>query len=203
MTFKENNYLVIKNLLSDEMAEVSMDYIKMKRDVFHCMYEQNLTHPAAVHNYWYYNKDYQVEDCYVTYGDVLMDNLLLRVKPIIEEKTGYELIETYSYTRIYEKGAELLRHKDRSACEVSLTLNLGGDPWDIWIDPSGQEGQKGTSVLLSAGDALVYKGNILEHWRDPFEGDECYQTFFHYADKNGPFGEEVRYDNRPMLGFPE
>ena len=39
---------------------------------------------------------------------------------------------------------------------------------------------KGTKVILNPGDMLVYKGNILEHWRDEFTGDHCVQAFLHY-----------------------
>ena len=27
------------------------------------------------------------------------------------------------------------RHKDRFACEISTTMNLGGDEWAIYIEP--------------------------------------------------------------------
>jgi hypothetical protein len=202
MSFKQDNYAVIRGLLSNELAEVAKNYLETKRDVYHCLLEHRMTHPAAVHNYWYYNKDV-VQNCYATYGDVLMDSLLLRVKPVIEQETGLELVETYSYTRIYYNGSELFRHKDRPACEVSLTMNLGGDPWDIFVEPSGETGKEGIRIALQPGDAVIYKGHLLEHWRERFEGEECYQTFFHYSDKNGPYGEDHKYDFRPMLGFPE
>ena len=33
----------------------------------------------------------------------------------------------------------LKRHKDRPSCEISTTLNLGGDPWPIFIDGTGAD----------------------------------------------------------------
>ena len=66
-----------------------------------------------------------------------METLLMKVMPIMAEQTKLDLIPTYSYARVYEKGSILKRHKDRPSCEISTTLNLGGDPWPIFIDPTG------------------------------------------------------------------
>ena len=81
-------------------------------------------------------------------------------------------------------------------------MNLGGDTWPIFLEPSGEEQKEGISVILNPGDILVYKGQLLEHWREPFQGYECTQVFLHYNDKNGPFGETNLYDKRPVLGLP-
>ena len=35
--------------------------------------------------------------------------------------------------RVYEKGSELKRHIDRPSCEISATINFGGDPWPIFV----------------------------------------------------------------------
>ena len=56
----------------------------------------------------------------------------------MEKHTGLKLSETYSYARIYKKGDVLHRHKDRYSCEIS-TLNLGGDDWPIYLDPTGKK----------------------------------------------------------------
>ena len=43
---------------------------------------------------------------------------------------------------------------------------------------------------------LIYKGCDLEHWREPFKGEVCVQTFLHYStDKN------FLRDNGPMIGL--
>jgi hypothetical protein len=38
---------------------------------------------------------------------------------------------------LIKKVMNLRRHKDRPSCEISTTLNLGGDPWPIFIDGTG------------------------------------------------------------------
>ena len=83
----------------------------------------------------------------------------------------------------------LKRHKDRFSCEISTTMNLGGDKWDLYLEPSGQEGNKGIKVDLEQGDMLVYSGCELEHWREKFKGKMCGQVFLHYNNKkNSRFG---------------
>ena len=81
-------------------------------------------------------------------------------------------------------------------------MNLGGDDWPIYLEPSGEEGKKGTKVILNQGDMLIYKGCEVEHWREAFEGDNCGQVFLHYNDASDPKAEENKYDRRPFLGLP-
>jgi hypothetical protein len=72
--------------------------------------------------------DQQVPGVYSIYADHVMETLLVNEDvPVMKERTGLDLIPTYSYARVYEKGAILKRHKDRPSCEISTTLNLGGD----------------------------------------------------------------------------
>ena len=49
---------------------------------------------------------------------------------------------------------------------------------------------------------LVYRGCDLEHWRKPFEGDDCVQVFLHYNEE-GTFTEKDKYDGRSHLGLPD
>ena len=141
----------------------------------------------------------------------------MKMLPVMKKETGLDLIPTYSYSRIYKNGDILRRHKDRPSCEISTTLNLGGEPWPIFIDGTGADSilsgretttvvkpnaPEGTKVLLEVGDMLVYSGCELEHWREPLEGDVCGQVFLHYNHVNGPFAEKNRFDKRPMLGIP-
>jgi predicted 2-oxoglutarate/Fe(II)-dependent dioxygenase YbiX len=85
---------------------------------------------------------------------------------------------------VYKKGATLERHRDREACEISLTLHLSSNSeWPIYIQrPDGEE----VSVDLSPGDVMMYRGNIADHWRERFEGTEYVQVFLHYVRSRGP-----------------
>ena len=205
-------YHVIKKALSFELANFIFNYFLLKRDAVDFMYRHNIHSQSPMLGTW---TDQQVPNTYSCYADFVMETLLMKMLPVMKKETGLDLIPTYSYARAYKKGDILRRHKDRPSCEISTTLNLGGDPWPIFIDGTGANSvideykqihkpnaPKGTKVLLDVGDMLVYSGCELEHWREPFEGNTCGQVFLHYNHVNGPFAEKNRFDKRPMLGLP-
>jgi hypothetical protein len=145
-------------------------------------------------------KDAQVPNVYSHYSDFVMETLLTKAMPIMLKKTKLKLIPTYSYARIYENGSILERHKDRSSCEISTTLNLLGDLWPIYLK---SKNKKTIKIDLNHGDMLVYKGCELEHWREPFKGECCVQTFLHYNDLNSNLKNINKYDGRIELGLPK
>ena len=213
MIFQYKKYQVVKNAVSYELANFIFNYFLLKRDAVKFLYENNITYDTGLLGTW---TDRQVPNTYSIYADPAMETLMMKVLPKMKQETGLQLVPTYSYARLYKKGDILKRHKDRPSCEISTTLNLGGDPWPIFIDGTGADNvidehknihkpnaPEGTKVLLEVGDMLVYSGCELEHWREPFEGETCGQVFLHYNHVNGPFAEENRFDKRPMLGIPK
>ena len=186
-----NKYQVIKNAISYELANFIYNYFLLKRDAIKYMYDNNILYDMGLHGTW---KDEQIPNTYSHYADHVMETLLMKVLPKMQQETGLELVPTYSYARIYKQGDILHKHKDRPSCEISTTIHLGGDPWSIFVE--------GTEVMLDVGDMLVYSGCELEHWREPLEGNTCAQVFLHYNHVNGPFAEKNRFDKRPMLGIP-
>jgi hypothetical protein len=212
MSFEKNGYTVIKKAISPEIADFVYKYFLLKRKVARTMFDERYISPMT--EYWGVWNDQQVPETYSHYGDVAMETLLTEVKPIMEKETKLKLIETYAYARIYKKGDILHRHKDRFSCEISTTLNLGGDDWPIYINPNKEEGgvdkddtyvpskAKGIKVDLYPGDMLVYRGNFLEHWRDAFTGTDCGQVFLHYNNKATKGSEDNKFDKRPHLGLP-
>ena len=213
MTFRVNRYQVIKKAVSFELANFIFNYFLLKRDAVNWMYKNNIVHDIGMLGTW---SDKQIPNTYSIYSDHVMETLMMKVLPKMQQETGLQLIPTYSYARLYKKGDKLKRHKDRPSCEISTTIHLGGGPWPIFIDGTGGDyvideykeihkpnAPKGTKVLLEVGDMLVYSGCELEHWREPFEGDVCGQVFLHYNHVNGPFADKNRFDKRPMLGIPK
>jgi len=214
MSFKTKKYQVIRGALSKELANFIFNYMMLQRDAVDFMVKNNKLNP--------YNpfigtrEDKQVPGAYSKYADWVMETLLMYMIPIMKAKTGLELIPTYTYTRLYENGDILKRHKDRPSCEISTTLHLGGDEWPIFLDPSGANyvideyknihkpgAPKGVRVDLKVGDMLIYAGCELEHWREPFQGNVCSQVFLHYNHANGPFAKTNLLDGRPLLGIPK
>ena len=192
MIFQYKKYQVIKNAVSYELTNFIFNYFMLKRDAVEFLYQNNITYDTGLLGTW---TDEQVPNTYSCYADPVMETLMMKVKPKMQQETGLNLIPTYSYARLYKKGDVLKRHKDRPSCEISTTIHLGGTPWPIFIED--------TEVLLEVGDMLVYSGCELEHWREPLEGDVCGQVFLHYNHVNGPFAEKNRFDRRPMLGIPK
>ena len=211
MSFKTKKYQIIRGALSKQLANFIFNYMMLQRDAVDLMMKNNKVNPA---NPFMGNRvDPQIPGAYSKYGDWVMETLLMYMIPVMKAKTGLELLPTYSYTRLYEKGNILRRHKDRPSCEVSTTLHLGGNEWPIFLDPSGQDfvidefkqihkpgAPKGVRVDLKVGDMLIYSGCELEHWREPFQGNVCSQVFLHYNHANGPYAKTNLFDKRPMLG---
>jgi len=198
--FNTHNYSVIKKAISTEMSSFIYDYICLRRRIANYMFQNKLISPYNKHfGHW---GDPQVLNTYSIYGDTVMETLLLKLKSLMEKETEQELIEMYSYCRIYKRDDVLHRHKDRMSCEISTTLNLGGDPWPIYLEPSGETNLEGIQVNLDPGDMLIYKGCLLEHWRKPFKGENCAQVFLHYNNKNKE-SEKNKFDNREFIGVPD
>lgn len=193
MSFKKNKFQIIKSAISKELADFCYQYFLNKKKVArHLFDEKYISQFTEYFGVW---NDSQVPETYSHYSDIAMETLLQKVKPLIEKKTGIELIETYSYARIYKNGDELKRHKDRYSCEISATMHLGGDEWLIYLEPD-------IEVNLKQGDMLMYRGCELEHWREPFTGEDCGQVFLHYNDASSKDAKQNKFDGRPMIGLP-
>lgn len=164
---KQNNYLFIDNFISIEKAQEL--YKQFKKDL-----ENN---PNG------FQKDEQCPKSFGIYNYRPFLELLTNKTSYISELIGEPVLPTYTYARLYQKGEVLEKHKDRPSCEISVTLNLGGNKdWEIFFTkPNGEK----VSLNMSAGQAALYLGCESEHWRDAFEGDEYAQVFLHYVRSNG------------------
>jgi len=210
--FKKDRFTIIEKAIDPKIANFVYNYFLMKRQVARTLYDTKYISPFTT-EFGVWNDD-QVPNTYSHYADIAMETLLLLVQPIMEKQTGIKLIPTYSYARIYKKGDILHRHKDRFSCEISTTLNLGGDSWPIYIEPNPKMGSltegkgyisnntKGIKVDLKPGDMLVYRGNLLEHWREEFDGQDCGQVFLHYNNAATKGAKDNMFDKRKHLGLP-
>jgi hypothetical protein len=210
--FKKDKFIVIEKAIDPKIANFVYNYFLMKRQVARTMFDARYISPFTT-EFGVWNDD-QVPNTYSHYSDIAMETLLLAVQPVMEKQTGLKLIPTYSYARIYKKGDILHRHKDRFSCEISTTLNLGGDKWEIFIEKDSKKGKiiegkgyvsentKGIKVDLKPGDMLVYRGNLLEHWREEFKGNDCGQVFLHYNNAATKGAKENIFDKRKHLGLP-
>ena len=212
--FKKNKYIIIKQAISKDLAAFVANYFMMQKQVYDTCRQSRYISPYETLLGYYEGKNEQIPDTYSFYSDIAMETLLLKCQPIMEKTTKLKLYPSYSYARIYKKGDELKRHKDRFSCEISTTMNLSGDDWPIYLEPDSKKGglkegigyvsenTRGKKINLKQGDMLIYSGCELEHWREPFEGRECVQVFLHYNNQKTKNAKENMFDNRPHLGLP-
>lgn len=196
-SFEKNGYLFIPKLVTDpENLKVpvpeergQLTYYNNRMDKFD-----------------YKPEEYQVAGSLSRYNIPIYRQLHFLVKKEIERILEMDLHPTYFYDRFYFTGQELKRHRDRPACEISVTLQISSNhsdnPWPIWFQcPDGKE----SYVMMNDGDAAVYKGCEREHWRTPLPSkynntqqmwrklrklpDDTYhhQIFLHYVNANGPY----------------
>jgi hypothetical protein len=203
-SFEKNGYLVIKDLWDPE-------------ELYHPLPQER-----GQINYWGKGVDQfthqpvemQVEGSLARYWHPQYRQIHTGIRLKLEEALGRKLYNTYYYDRYYFPGQELKRHADRDACEISVTVHIstnleGKDAdWPIWIKtPDTYADKKKTqvlvpgenrSVILQAGDGMVYKGCERPHWRDPMPDKQkrswfskkqeqlyYHQIFFHYILQDG------------------
>ena len=192
MSFKENSYQVINNLISNDVCEVAAREFEMARDLASHAVKDG--HPYPFH-------DEMVENSFSWYSALVFESLSdTLIKRKVEEIVGEPVYPTYTYARIYYTGAEMKYHIDRSSSEFSVSLCIKVDskyPWHLGIETL--QGEK-KYIEQVPGDAVLYRGNELYHWRDPYPGTEQINAFFFYVRANGP-KSILKYDTRPMLGM--
>jgi len=134
------------------------------------------------------DSDVQTPGAPAFYKDVEMSKLQMKILRKMEEATGLELYPTYNYFRVYNNESILKKHRDRPACEISITMCIGYDGdynWPVCVtDYQGRD----HIVTLEPGDGLIYRGCDLTHWREPADErvKKHSQVFIHYVDANGP-----------------
>jgi len=198
--FKNNKYAVVENLVSPELINFLYNYFILKS----CT-NRNFNEAETGESIF---QDYMK----AVYGDLTAETLLSQLEKPLSQIVQKNLCPTYSYSRLYVTGEALNIHKDRPACQYSVTLNIGGDPWPIYYGVEDSNSKDGiifngkkvkilNEIILKPGDGAVYMGEELLHWRDPFEGDHCVQTFLHYVDNDNEKYTKERYDGRQNIGF--
>ena len=120
--------------------------------------------------------------------------------PMISELTGRDLLPSYDYFRVYQKGDICRLHTDRPSCEHSLSMTLGysdGQPWplDIARPPSDAPVKKldedfgeepYNSIAMKPGDAVLYRGVERRHGRvTPNPNRSSSHLFLHWVERDG------------------
>mgnify|MGYP001138582004 CR=1 FL=1 len=193
MSFNKNSYQILNNLISKDVCEVSAREFEMARDI---------ATATANNGHKFPYQDEMVENSFSWYSPLVFEALSdTLIKQRVEEIVGEPVYPTYSYARIYYTDAEMKYHIDRSSSEFSVSLCVKVDPDYPWhLGMETLDGEK-FYAEQQPGDAILYKGNELFHWRDPYKGTEQINAFFFYVRANGPKAI-LKYDTRPGLGMP-
>jgi hypothetical protein len=143
---------------------------------------------------------------YDRYADNVYQDILYEKVPFIEHLVDNVVYPTYQVCRVYKKGGGCLPHVDRHSCEIGVSLFVGvtSDVYKSHLSIKNYVGET-HKVELQEGDAVVYMGCDLEHWRSPIgqqsqerpsEGVDwkMIQSFFHYVRRGGAY-EKYAYDS--------
>lgn len=197
-SFEKNGYLVIKNLWDP-------------KELYHPVPNERgqLNYYGSVDIFDHTPIEQQVEGSLARYTHPMYKQIHSGIRMKLEKELGRKLYNTYYYDRYYFPGQELKRHADRDACEISVTVHISTnlkEQWPIWIKTPDTYTDKtkrtilipgeNKSVILEAGDGMIYKGCERPHWREPMpgknkkifgKGEELYyhQIFFHYCLQDG------------------
>ena len=183
-TFERQRYAVIPSMITPQQAKSLADHLERA----HAQGQMSMADDFVPHSP-------------AIYGDIEMERLLGQLGTKMEFYTGLPLYPTYSYARIYKNGDELAPHSDRPACEISISLNLGQQPDEPWPLYLRDHDNKVFGASLQPGDALMYRGVELVHWRLPYKGEKMAQVFLHYVHRYGPCADQ-KFDRRAGLGLP-
>lgn len=182
-TFAKNGWIYVPNLLEKYRCDLLTDHLFLLNK------EKKLIH------------DEQCPISDAIYGDVFLDDLLKSLCQKISTIVNIPLLPTYSYSRIYRTNEVLKVHIDRPSCEISATITLGhhkdSEIWPIFF--SDKKKKHVASQIIGIGEAVIYKGTELPHWREKYKGIWQTQVFLHYVDANGPYAD-CAFDGRAKLG---
>lgn len=179
--FKDDEVTIHRNIIGDELLRFLQNHLVNLLDRF----------PYSICG------DPQVPNSRAKGVDWHMENLADFLLPSIEKDTGLKLFPTYTYFREYGKGDQLFKHVDRSACEISMSLCIKRNKTEpIWPLCCKTKSGEHIEALLEEGDALIYNGLNIQHWRDPLvDGTYQLNVFIHYVNQVGIHRAE-KFDRR-------
>lgn len=180
--FQEKGFIFCPELLNVEVADEVSNELQRLIDEGHS------------------KKDWMCPLSHSINGAPVLDSLLEQLTPIFSEITGLALYPSFCYARKYAKGDELKIHTDRPACEITATINLKfkGEQWPIYVGTK-KDKSDALKVDMNVGDALLFRGLDIPHWREKYtEGEWQFQVFVHYVNAKGPHAE-WKYDKKGKL----
>jgi hypothetical protein len=98
--------------------------------------------------------------------------------PIVARIVPEPVKPSYAFVAVYGEGAELVRHTARAQCEYTLSVAGSDVEWALHLETRGGP----VEARLALGDAVLFKGRELPHFRAPLAGAATYTSLlFHYV----------------------
>ena len=104
---------------------------------------------------------------------------------LVSQVAGERVRPTFLYFASYHPGSDLPPHRDREQCEYSMSVLLDHSPepddiapWPIYVRPPGED--IGVPIGLGIGDALLYRGREVVHYRYPLGQDQYSNLWFFF-----------------------
>ena len=185
-TLADNKLYVIREGVSKETCEQLKTEYLMIKEVVETQYSGPTSDPI-------------MPGAFAMYSPVCFEAMGQVIQPMIEQVVGCELYQTFSYARVYVKGTNLVRHRDRTSGEWvgNVCITRDDTAWELYIELDGKSHQ----ILLNHGDICIFRGHKDYHWRPKYTGELQVQAFVSYVDVNGKYAKN-KYDGRPMLSMP-
>lgn len=154
---------------------------------------RGLLHPVQVHALARYYRamigtgewklgDGQVERRYGQHNEPIARYFHYQFRNLVSQIAGEPVKPTYAYISAYRGGAALRAHLDRRQCEFTMSLLIDSkedaEPWPLWFQTHTGK----TSLTLACGDAVLFCGCELPHWREVSATEQFATTLlFHYV----------------------
>jgi hypothetical protein len=132
-----------------------------------------------------------IEQRYGLHSEMMATFLHLQLRRLIGRMAGEPVKPSFVYFASYREGADLPRHMDRPQCEFSLSLLIDYSPerqgpcgWPLYLEhPRAPESRLAADLAL--GDAAVYRGREIYHYRDALPAEhQATLLFLNYVQQD-------------------
>jgi hypothetical protein len=131
--------------------------------------------------------DSQTSGRYVAHNEPVARFFHRQFGSVVSRIVGRRVKSSYTYFAGYEPGSDLPVHVDRPQCEYTLAMCIdctpepqSHTPWPLHLELADES----VAVYQALGDALLYRGREIPHYRDPLPpGRTVVSVFFHYVNE--------------------